>query len=155
MTNTEDSLNTELFLPIILALLLILASAAGVWLTQIRPSLAGVVAEQTTADTSEAVAPATSSRGDAVAGQQLFLATCAACHGPAGEGIPGLGKDMTTSQFIADNSNAELVEFIKVGRDPSDPLNTTGVAMPSKGGNPSLDEDELFDIVAYLRSLQE
>ena len=79
--------------------------------------------------------------------------TCAACHGPAGEGIEGLGKDMTTSEFIAGNTDDELVAFIKVGRDPSDPLNTTGVGMPASGGNPALSDEDLFDIVAYIRTL--
>jgi disulfide bond formation protein DsbB len=99
-------------------------------------------------------AQAAASVGDPVAGQALFITSCAACHGPAGEGVPGLGKDMTTSEFIASKTDAELVEFIKVGRDPSDPLNTTGVAMPPKGGNPSLSDEDLFNIVAYLRTIQ-
>ena len=47
------------------------------------------------------------------------------------------------------------MEFIKVGRDPSDPLNTTDVAMPPKGGNPALDNDDLYDIVSYIRTLQQ
>lgn len=93
--------------------------------------------------------------GDAAAGQQLFIGTCAACHGPEGKGIPGLGKNMTTSKFIAERNDAEMVEFIKVGRDPSDPLNTTGVAMPPKGGNPSLSDQDLFNIVAYIRTIHE
>ena len=92
--------------------------------------------------------------GDTAAGQEKFASTCSACHGPAGEGVPGLGKDMTASQFIAGKSDQELVAFIKVGRDPSDPLNTTGVAMPPKGGNPALAENDLFDIVSYIRTLQ-
>lgn len=102
------------------------------------------------AQAKEAEAPT----GDAAAGQERFASTCSACHGPAGEGVPGLGKDMTTSQFIAGKTDQELVEFIKVGRDPSDPLNTTGVAMPPKGGNPALGEDDLFDIISYIRTLQ-
>jgi mono/diheme cytochrome c family protein len=92
--------------------------------------------------------------GDPVAGQTLFITSCAACHGVAGEGLPGLGKDMTASEFIASKTDAELVEFIKVGRDPSDPLNTTGVVMPPKGGNPSLSDEDLYHIVAYLRTIQ-
>ena len=102
------------------------------------------------ADSAQAAAPV----GDPVAGQTLFITSCAACHGLAGEGFPGLGKDMTTSEFIASKTDAELVEFIKVGRDPSDPLNTTGVVMPPLGGNPSLSDEELYDIVAYLRMIQ-
>lgn len=93
-------------------------------------------------------------QGDAESGQKLYMATCSACHGSAGEGVEGLGKDMTTSEFVADLSDAELVEFIKVGRDPSDPLNTTGVAMLPKGGNPTLTDEQMVDIVAYMRSIQ-
>mgnify|MGYP003573475512 CR=1 FL=1 len=92
--------------------------------------------------------------GDPVKGEELFV-TCAACHGPQGEGVEGLGKDMTTSEFIAGKSDDELVEFIKVGRAPDDPLNTTGVAMLPKGGNPSLSDEDLYDIVAYIHTLQE
>ena len=91
--------------------------------------------------------------GDAEAGKEAFASTCSACHGPAGEGVPGLGKDMTSSEFIAEKSDAELVAFIKVGRDPSDPLNSTGVAMPPKGGNPALSDDDLQDIVAFIRTI--
>ncbi|MEW5956610.1 MAG: cytochrome c [Chloroflexota bacterium] len=98
-------------------------------------------------------AAAQASQGDAAAGQKLFTQTCSACHGSAGEGVQGLGKDMTTSEFIAEKSNDELVSFIKVGRDPSDPLNTTGVAMPPKGGNPALSDEDLQNIVAYIRTL--
>jgi mono/diheme cytochrome c family protein len=95
------------------------------------------------------------SRGDVAAGKEKFTATCSACHGPAGEGVPGLGKDMTTSEFIAGKTDDELVEFVKMGRDPSDPLNTTGVAMPPKGGNPAFSDDDLYDIVAYIRTIHE
>jgi mono/diheme cytochrome c family protein len=94
------------------------------------------------------------SSGDPAAGQKLFTSTCSACHGPAGEGLPGLGKDMTTSEFIDSNTDDELVDFIKVGRDPSDPLNTTGVAMPPKAGNPALSDEDLYNVVSYIRTIQ-
>jgi mono/diheme cytochrome c family protein len=93
--------------------------------------------------------------GDPAAGKELFAGTCSACHGPEGKGIPSLGKDMTTSEFIAGKTDAELIEFIKKGRDPSDPLNTTGVAMPPKGGNPALSDQDLANIVAHIRTLHE
>ncbi len=100
-----------------------------------------------------AAQPAQAMKGDPAAGEKLFAGTCSACHGPKGEGIQGLGKNMTTSQFIAGKNDADLVAFIKVGRDPSDPLNTTGVAMPPKGGNPSLQDQDLYNIVAHIRTL--
>jgi len=92
--------------------------------------------------------------GDPAKGKELFV-TCAACHGPNGGGVEGLGKDMTTSEFIAGKTDEELVEFIKVGRAPDDPLNTTGVAMLPKGGNPALSDEDLYDIVAYIRTLHQ
>lgn len=100
----------------------------------------------------QADAPAAAA-GDVANGEKLFKSTCIACHGEGGVGVQGLGKNMTTSEFIAGLSDAELIDFIKKGRDPSDPLNTTGVAMPPKGGNPALTDENLVDIVAYVRTL--
>jgi disulfide bond formation protein DsbB len=34
-----------------------------------------------------------------------------------------------------------------------DPLNTTGIDMPGKGGNPALTDDNILAIIAYLRTL--
>jgi disulfide bond formation protein DsbB len=97
--------------------------------------------------------PAQTSKGDTAAGQTAFTATCSACHGPTGEGVQGLGKDLTTSEFVAGLNDDELVAFIKVGRPTSDPLNTTKIDMPPKGGNPALSDDDLYNIVAHLRSI--
>ena len=54
--------------------------------------------------------------GDPARGEELFVSTCLACHGQGGVGIEGLGKDMTTSEFIIGLSDEELLAFIKVGR---------------------------------------
>lgn len=99
----------------------------------------------------EPAAPA----GDAVAGEPLFQSTCAACHGPDAKGMPNLGKDLTTSTFLSETSDADFLEFIKMGRPASHPDNTTGVDMPPKGGNPALDDEDIMDIIAYVRTLHE
>ena len=93
--------------------------------------------------------------GDAAAGEAKFQATCSPCHGPDAKGLPNLGKDMTTSEFIAGSSDAELLAFIKTGRPPGDPANTTGVDMPAKGGNPALSDQDLANIIAFMRTLEE
>ncbi len=103
----------------------------------------------------QAEAPAQVSLGDPDAGKEQFDMICSACHGFDGEGIEGLGKPFTTSDFLKEKSDEEMVEFIKVGRPSGDPLNTTGVDMPPKGGNPALNEDQILDIIAYVRTLQE
>lgn len=87
-------------------------------------------------------------------GRQLFLSTCASCHGADARGLPGLGKDMTVSEFIASTPDAQLVQFIRRGRDPSDPMNTTGSAMPPRGGNPTLNNEKLKKIVAFIRVIR-
>jgi mono/diheme cytochrome c family protein len=92
--------------------------------------------------------------GDPVRGKTLFDGTCAACHGTDAKGLPNLGKNLVTSEFEKGKTDAQLVEFIKTGRPISDPANTTGVEMPPKGGNPNFTDQDLFDIVAYLRTLQ-
>ena len=83
------------------------------------------------------------------------LAVCIACHGAGGVGVEGLGKPFTTSEFLLTVSDQELLDFIKTGRPISHPDNTTGVDMPPKGGNPALTDEQLTDIIAYIRTLHE
>ena len=92
--------------------------------------------------------------GDAKAGETKFQGTCASCHGLDAKGMPSLGKDLTTSEFAKSMSDDDLVAFVTKGRPSSDSANTTGVDMPPKGGNPALTEKDMYDIVAYIRSLQ-
>jgi len=92
---------------------------------------------------------------DVVAHGETMFVACAACHGPDGKGVPNLGKNLVDSEFVDSLSDDELVDFIKVGRPIWDPLNTTGIDMPPKGGNPALSDDEILAIVAYIRSLGE
>jgi len=101
----------------------------------------------------EPEAPA--STGDATAGEPLFNSTCSACHGPDAKGMPNLGKDLTTSEFLKERSDAEMLDFVLIGRTAGDPLNDTGVDMPPRGGNPALSNDDIYDIIAYLRTLEE
>lgn len=99
-------------------------------------------------------APVATPSGDVAAGEALFQASCTACHGVDAMGIDGLGKAVPGSEFIIATSEDGLVSFLKTGRSVSDPENTTGVDMPPKGGNPALDDTDLIDLVAYLKSLQ-
>lgn len=97
----------------------------------------------------------TVSTGDPVAGEEQYNQVCIACHGPGGQGVEGLGKPFTTSDFVASQSDEELLEFIKQGRPIDHPDNTTGVDMPPKGGNPALTDEQILDIIAYIRSVHE
>ncbi len=92
--------------------------------------------------------------GDAAHGEALFNQVCIACHGVGGEGIEGLGKPLPTSTFVASLSDRELLDFVKTGRPANHPDNTTGVDMPPKGGNPALTDQDILDIISYIRILQ-
>jgi len=81
-------------------------------------------------------------------GHTLFEGTCAACHGQDAHGIPGLGKNLAASTFVHGLSDDDLLHFITVGRPVTDPMNTTGVMMPPRGGNPSLTDDQLRQVAA-------
>lgn len=86
-------------------------------------------------------------------GHDLFIASCSACHGQHAEGMEGLGKALVGSPFVDTKTDEELIAFVKAGRPIWDPANTTGVDMPAKGGNPALTEEQIDDIVKYIRSL--
>jgi disulfide bond formation protein DsbB len=88
-------------------------------------------------------------------GDGLFQQTCFTCHGTDGKGVPNLGKDLTTSDFVKSSTDDELLAFILKGRTADDPLNTTGIAMSPKGGFDFLTEGDIRAIIAFVRSIQE
>ena len=83
-------------------------------------------------------------------GAPKFKSVCATCHGLNGKGLPNLGKDLTISQFVKDNSDDELLAFVKTGRPPMD----GNAEMPPKGGDPSLSDEQIQDIIAYVRTIE-
>lgn len=92
--------------------------------------------------------------GNADAGEALFAKSCAVCHGANAEGVTGLGPNLHNNAFINGMDDAALANFIAAGRAMNAPDNTTGIAMPPKGGNAALTANDLADIAAYLRGLQ-
>jgi len=140
-----------MFLAVLAALVMVLALAAC--------GGGGGGEGEAAAPEDEAVAEAPADEGalhgDPEAGKQQFDMVCIACHGAGGVGVEGLGKPFTTSEFLLTVNDTELLEFIKTGRPVGHPDNTTGVDMPPKGGNPALTDEQLTDIIAYVRTLHE
>jgi mono/diheme cytochrome c family protein len=91
--------------------------------------------------------------GDPEAGERLYMQSCSACHGPDALGIPSLGRSLVATEFFANNSDQEILDFVNQGRPATHPDNEAGVDMPPKGGNPALTDAQILDIIAYLRSL--
>ena len=86
----------------------------------------------------------------ASAAPTVFTAQCTACHGADAKGIEGLGLDLTNSALIAGANEAELIEFLKAGRLPTDPASVTGIPMP---GFAWMEANDLAEIAAYLKTL--
>lgn len=86
--------------------------------------------------------------GDVEHGRQIYAQTCVACHGADGKGaIPG------APDFTAAKSRLEKPEDILL----SDVLNGyhsegSPMAMPPKGGNPDLTEQDIADVLAYMEA---
>lgn len=90
---------------------------------------------------------------DLAQGEKLFRQTCSTCHGMNGEGVDRLGKPLIGNEFVALNSDRNLVKFLIEGRPRTHPDNERGVDMPPRGGNPNLTDEDLAAIVAYARTL--
>ncbi|MEE8525691.1 MAG: cytochrome c [Thermoanaerobaculia bacterium] len=86
-------------------------------------------------------------------GQRIYGRVCATCHGQDAKGMPSLGKGLRGNAFTRSLSDSELVAFLKAGRSAGDPLNETGIDMPPRGGDPTITDDELDALVAFLRTL--
>jgi disulfide bond formation protein DsbB len=78
--------------------------------------------------------------------------TCSACHGIDLQGVENLGKNLVDSEFVNSQSDDELLTMIKTGRPTGHELNSTGIDMPPKGGNPALGDDDIMAIIAYIRT---
>ena len=85
---------------------------------------------------------------DAIAGKAVYAQTCIACHGANGKGtIPGV-TDFKAKDSPLRKSDAELVKNISEGfQSPG-----SFMAMPAKGGNPALTEEDIRAVLAYLRA---
>jgi putative heme-binding domain-containing protein len=72
-------------------------------------------------------------------GGQLYTANCTSCHGPDGDGVPGI--NLGSGKFRYGTTDDEIVKIILGGRP--------GTAMPPS----NFSEGQAGTIVAYLRSL--
>ena len=82
------------------------------------------------------------------AGQLIYSQTCIACHGANGKGtIPGVA-DLTDREGALAKADEELLKSISEGfQSPGSML-----AMPPKGGNPTLTEEDEKAVLGYLRT---
>ncbi len=80
-------------------------------------------------------------------GEAVYRRNCQACHGANGRGaLPGV-PNFTHPRGPLVKSDVELMRSIRAGlQSPG-----TAMAMPAKGGNPSLNEKELQAVLKFIR----
>jgi putative heme-binding domain-containing protein len=72
-------------------------------------------------------------------GARLYQSTCAGCHGPAGDEIPGV--ELARGQFRRGTSDTDLIAIIRTG--------IPGTAMPPH----SVSDEQAAQVVGYLRNM--
>jgi mono/diheme cytochrome c family protein len=113
------------------------------------PGVFALTAITTLADSSPS--PSVSLPGDPVAGAALYAANCTSCHGVSLEG--GIGAVLNPIDKLPGVPNSLdptfLLAIITNGRVPQagDPKS---IAMPAKGGNPNLTDQNIKDLASYI-----
>lgn len=85
--------------------------------------------------------PFTGNAAAARDGEKMYDAHCADCHG--GDGRGGGGPDLADDRWLYGGSDAEVFQSVSQGRPGG---------MPSWGSD--LKEDEIWKVIAYVRSLK-
>lgn len=98
-----------------------------------------------------ALLAAPAARADVAAGQALFNATCVACHGPGGSGIPGLAPALAGAlggHLASPQGKTYLVSVLLAGL--SGPIESKRLKFNSAMPNLGLKDEQVADVLAYL-----
>lgn len=100
-----------------------------------------------------AVAVAVSGTAFAADGAATFKAKCAACHGADGQGT-AMAPAFKGNAFIKDSKEDIIVATITNGRKGDEKkYKNFPMAMPPKGGDKNLSDDDIKAIVAHLKGI--
>ena len=97
--------------------------------------------------TAPAARPVKTSAASTLSGREIYQQTCVSCHGADGKGtVPGAPDFNRRDGRLAKSDEALMNSLLHGIQSPGSPM-----AMPPKGGNASLTEDDLRRVLEYLR----
>jgi mono/diheme cytochrome c family protein len=115
------------------------------------PAIVTLTAITTLADSSPSPSGGPALPGDAARGATLYAQNCATCHGASLEG--GIGAKLSPIDKLAGVPNSLdptfLIDIITNGRQPQ-PGDPKQVAMPAKGGNDKLTDQDVKDLASFI-----
>jgi disulfide bond formation protein DsbB len=80
---------------------------------------------------------------------EIYNASCMGCHGPANAGM-----QLIRPEFLGEQSDLQLLAFLRAGRDATALDNFTGKAMPANGGRIDLTNEQALALIRYLREVK-
>ena len=80
-------------------------------------------------------------------GQSIYGTTCIACHGANGKGAVAGTPDFTAASGPLSKPDSVLLEHIMNGFKSEG----TQLAMPPRGGNPGLSDEDIRTVLAFIR----
>ena len=83
-------------------------------------------------------------------GESFYSQACVSCHGAQGEGVEGLGTPLSESPYVDELSDDELLDLIRDGRAADAEDNRTGLAMPARGGQSELSDEQIGYIILVI-----
>lgn len=88
--------------------------------------------------------------GNVENGERLYRLYCLTCHGENAAGMPKMGPALSNAEYLKYTSDKQIWVTVAYGRE------NTGMGSSLKGleGVKQLKEEEITDIVSYIRSLQ-
>lgn len=83
----------------------------------------------------------------ALTGKEVYTQTCIACHGANGQGtVPGAANFTQENGPLSKTDKVLLDHIINGFQSPGSPM-----AMPARGGNPKLTDDDIKSALQYIR----
>lgn len=89
-------------------------------------------------------------QGQPSQGKELYRMFCASCHGKNGEGRQGLGSALNNPRFLQYTTNEQIWISTAYGKEET----TMAPSLKGLSGVKQLSEQEISDIVVYIRSWQ-